>query len=115
MAKMTLPSEELRLLSRNLAKDILQQFRVLMEREDETAIMLWKGVATELYNLYDELLNTEEAASLLGLSVGALKQYCKRIGGNEPEIPFHNFHGKKYFSKKELITHLLQKAKGFSK
>lgn len=110
-----LQTDELRLLSRNLAKDILERLRVQLETGEETALLFCKGIAAELDMLSDELLTVEEAANFLGLTTGSLKQYCKRIEGREPELPFHKFHGKKYFSKKELTRYLLHQPKGNSK
>ncbi|MBR4553918.1 MAG: helix-turn-helix domain-containing protein [Bacteroidaceae bacterium] len=109
MKRRQLPNIETKQLSFSLAKDIITQFSQSLRSEDGVALYILHHLAKEINAVCDELLTTEQAAQMLGLTTAALKQRCKTIKGVPPEIPFHDFHGKKFFSKQELTEYLLQR------
>lgn len=61
-------------------------------------------VAEQVMEQMDELMNTEQAAKYLGISVNALQ-----LRRNRTDIPSHKKDGTIYYSKRELTKYYLEK------
>jgi hypothetical protein len=79
---------------------VLTQSKIAMKKEIYTKVV--DEVVQRMAQHADVVMNVEQVANYLGLSVGAVRKRCQRA-----QLPFHRNSKHLYFSKIEIDSALL--------